>query len=349
MTTNIAIVGLGQIGASIGLRLKELEGGSKIVGHDKSPAAVREAEILGAVDKVTGLREAVRDAQLVILCVPLSEIRETLETIGSALPDGAIVMDTAPVKRTIADWVRQYLPAGRHYVGLVPAVTPEAIGGSGGGAQAARSDLFRRTVMVIDAPPGTPAEVEQVAMNLARLLGAKPMLTDPLESDGLMTTAHILPQLAAAALIQSSIDRPGWLEARKLAGRPFASVSGGLGYFDDPASLRLAAMANPPVAVHALDTMIAALKGMRDAISDGDDEGLGHRLHDSFEARERWLDERGGAEWLREGGDAVELPQMGEQVLQMLFGGRILDRMKGQPSIGQKPRASKDKKQAGGS
>ena len=348
MSSNIAIIGLGQIGASIGLALKEKPGGASLVGSDNNPAAARAAEILGAVDKVTGLREAVRDADLVILCVPLGEVRETLTKIGPALREGSVVMETAPVKRQIAEWMRDLLPRGRYYVGLVPAVTPDAIAGASSGAQAARADLFKRTVMVIDAPPGTPPEVEQLAVNLSKLLGAKPLLADPLESDGLMTTAHILPQLAAAALLQASIDRPGWLEARKLAGRPFATVTGGLAYYDDPASLSLAAMGNPAVVVHALETMIAALKGMRDDIQSGDEESLGERLKDSFEARERWLDERGAADWLKEGGDAVELPQLGEQVMQMLFGGRIVDRMKGQLPGEPKPGAPGDKKKSRG-
>jgi prephenate dehydrogenase len=330
MGSNIAIIGLGQIGTSIGLALKETAGGANLVGSDRNPAAARAAEMLGAIDKVTGMKEAVRDAELVILCVPLSAVREVIRTIGPALKDGAVLLETAPVKRQVPEWVRESLSPGRYYVGIVPAITPDAIGGTESGARAARADLFKRTVMVVDAPRGTPPEVEQLAINLARLLGAKPLLADPLESDGLMTTAHLLPQLAAAALLQASIDRPGWLEARKLAGRPFAAVTGGLAYYDDPASLQLAAMGNPEVVVHALDTMIAALKGMRDEIQGGDQESLGERLMDSYQARERWLDERGAADWLKEGGDAVDLPQLGEQVMQMLFGGRIVDRMKGQ-------------------
>ncbi len=330
MTSAIAIIGLGQIGISVGLALKEKIGGADLIGCDTSPEAIRAAEILGAVSRTTGAKQAVRDAGLVILCLPLSEVKETLKTIGPALQDGAIVMETAPVKRQVAEWVREYVPEGRHYIGLVPAIAPEAIGDTAGGAKGARAELFQRTVMIVDALPGTPPEVEQVATNLVRILGAKPLLADPVESDGLMTSAHILPQLAAAALLDASIDQPGWLEARKVAGRPFATVTGGMAYFDDPASIHLAAMGNPPVTVHALDTMIAALKGMRDAIESGDDESLSDRLKESYEARERWLDERGGADWLNEGGNAADLPQLGEQVLQMLVGGRILDRMKGQ-------------------
>ncbi len=348
MSGDIAIIGLGQIGVSIGLALKERASGADLVGCDKDPAATRAAEIMGAVNKTMSTKQAARDAELVIMCLPLSEVRETLKTIGPALKEGAVVLETAPVKRQVAEWIREFVPEGRYYVGLVPTVTPEAVADTASGAKAARADLFKRTIMVIDAPARTPPEVEQVAIILVKILGAKPMLADMVESDGLMTTAHVLPQLAAAALLDASVDRPGWLEARKLAGRPFASVTGGMAYFDDPASLQLAAMGNPAVTTHALDTLIAAIKGIRDAIEAGDGDGLVDRLRDSFDSRERWLDERGAAEWLNEGGDSVELPQLGEQVLQMLVGGRIVDRLKGQMPTGAK-KESTDRKQGRGS
>ena len=237
-------------------------------------------------------------------------------------------MDTAPVKGAVLHWVREFVPAGRYYLGLVPAVTTEAFSTVEGGINAARADLFKRTVMVVDAPQGTPPEVVRLAVNLATLLGAKPLIADLSESDGLMTTAHVLPQLVAAALLDACVDAPGWQDARKLAGRPFAHVTGGLAFYDDPASLKIAALANPLAASRGLEAMIASLQSMREDIETGNEQGLGDRLDDSFRARERWLNERGLAEWLKEGGDTVELPEMGEQVMHMLFGSRIADRHK---------------------
>ena len=73
---------------------------------------------------------------------------------------------------------------------------------------------------------------------------------------------------------------------------------------------------------------MASLKGLRDDIEKGDEAGLKDRLGQAFEARERWLNERGAAEWLKEGGDAMELPELGEQILQTLFGNRVIDRNK---------------------
>ena len=107
-----------------------------------------------------------------------------------------------------------------------------------------------------------------------------------------------------------------------------SGVTGGLAYYDDPTSLKVAALANRSIIIHALEVMITSLKGIRDDIEKGDEKAIANRLDEAFEARERWLNERGAAEWLKEGGDAVELPELGEQILQTLFGNRIIDRNK---------------------
>jgi prephenate dehydrogenase len=179
--------------------------------------------------------------------------------------------------------------------------------------------------MMVVTSPGDTEATEQLGVNIARLLGAKPMLIDPSESDGIMTTAHILPQLTAAALIEASVGTAGWQEARKLAGRPFASVTGGMAYYDDPASVAAAVLSNPARVVHGLDMLIAALRGLRDDIEEQDGSRTRERLKHSYNARERWLDERNDANWLSEGHEPVEMPGIGEQFTKMLFGGRVAE------------------------
>ena len=325
MTTQITILGLGQIGASIGLALKDNDSIFR-VGHDKNAALEKAAVSIEVVNENRGLLDAVRDADLVLLCLPLAEMRETLKKIGPHLKENSVVMDTAPIKSGMLNWAKEFIPQGRFYLGLVPSLAPDSFASSETGLNAARPDLFKNTVMAVDAPPGTPLEVEQLAFDLARLLGAKPMLTDVIESDGLMTSVHLLPQLTAAALLDAVIDGSGWMDARKLAGHPFAGVTGGLAYYDDPASLKEAVLASRFSVLHALDILMASLKGLRDDIESGDAKNIAERLNQAFAARERWLDERSAAEWLKEGGDAIELPNAGEQIRHMLFGSSVFDR-----------------------
>ncbi len=326
MAVQLTIIGLGQIGASVGMALKDKKDSIRRVGYEKDAAVAKAAESLEVVDEVRSLKDAVRDAGIVLLALPLSEIRETLKQMGPELQENTVVLDTAPVKGAVLGWAKEFLPAGRFYLGLVPAPHPESFTSTESGLNAASPDLFKRTVMIVDAPPGTPREAEQLAFDLVRLLGAKPMLTDLAESDGLMTSVHLLPQLAAAALLDATVGQAGWAEARKLAGRPYAGVTGGLAYYDDVASLRSAILANRINVVNALDMLIASLHGLRGDIQNGDEESVDERLQQAFDSRERWLDERSAAEWLKEGGDQAELPGFGEQVLQTLFGQRIIDR-----------------------
>jgi prephenate dehydrogenase len=325
MTTTIGIVGLGQIGASIGLALKGRGGPERLLGHDRDGSVARKAEAMGAVDATAGLKGAVKDADLVFLCLPLSEIRETLSRIAADLKENAIVVDTAPVKNQVRQWVQETLPAGRYYIGLVPSLSPAKLAGTDVGINAAHAGLFQRTIMIVVPAAGTPAAVEDLGMNVARFLGAKPMLADLTESDGIMTTAHVLPQLTSAALIEACVEGGGWLEARKLAGRPFTSVTSGMAYFDDPKSIEAAALSNAARVVHGLDVLIASLRGLRDDISNANGERVGERLMQSYRTREKWLDERNAASWLTEGQEPVKLPGLGEHLTQRFFGGRIAD------------------------
>ncbi len=328
MSAQLTIIGLGQIGASIGMALRDNNNALERVGFDKDGAVSRAAETLGVVNRITRLPEAVKNADIVILCLPLGEMRETLKLIGPALKDGTVVLDTAPIKRPMTKWAQEYLPASCYYLGLVPSLTLAALTESETGFKAARPDLFKQTVMIIDAPPATPSNIEQMAVGFVQLLGAKPLLTDMAESDGLMTMTHVLPQLAAAALLDATVDEPGWSEARKMAGRPYVGVTGGLGYYDDPASLCTAAIENPKGAMYALEVMIASLQGLHDDIGRGDSIEVMDRLQHAFDSRERWLDERSAASWLHEGGNPAEIPNVGEQIMQIFFGSRIMDRNK---------------------
>src|SRR5690242_10749571 len=103
MPVQVTIIGLGRIGGSIGLALANHTDKVLRVGHDKELAVERAAEKKGAVDKTQhNLPRAVQDARIVVLSLPISEIRETLEFIKPDLQDGTVVFDTAPVKAEVA-------------------------------------------------------------------------------------------------------------------------------------------------------------------------------------------------------------------------------------------------------
>jgi prephenate dehydrogenase len=176
-------------------------------------------------------------------------------------------------------------------------------------------------VMVVNTPPGTPENVFNLAMELVSLLGAKPLVMDTAEADGVFSAMHILPQLAAAALLGATVDKPGWQEARKLAGRPYASVTASVAYNDDVYSLGESALNNRENVVRLLNTYIASLISLRDEIEANQREAILERLEGAVRGRVRWLDERIEADWLKGERQEIDAPSFGERVGQMLFGG----------------------------
>ena len=320
MTVNMTIIGLGQIGTSIGLALAEKKTGVRRVGHDKNPETAKEARRLGAIDDVKfNLPAAVRDAGLVLLCLPFDQVRATLETIAPELREGAVVIDFSPSKLTMTDWVKKALPQHCHYVGLTPALNASHLHEIEFGVQAARADLFNGALMLLDMPRNTPEQAVQLASNLTLALGAHPMFSDSAEADGMMASVHLLPQLAAAALLNATLDQSGWQETRKLAGRPYALVTSAILETD---ALRDAALSNKVNTLRALDSLIESLKRLREAIARDDAQELGQRLQAAREGRLLWWAGRVRSEWADSDIGPVDMPTALDGLKQAFLGER---------------------------
>lgn len=323
MTVQVTIVGLGQIGTSIGLALAEHKQILYRVGHDRDLGIARRAEKMGALDKVMiNLPASVRNADLVILSLPIDQIRETLSLIGEDLRESAVVMDTGPVKEVVAGWAKELLPEGRYYIGLTPVLNPIYLHDLDSGLSAAHPDLFRGGLVAIVSPPGVPSEAIKLAADLTRLLGAAPMFVDPLEIDGLMAATHILPQLMAAALLNATVDQPGWREGRKVAGRSYAEVTSPLTQLSDHKSLRSAALLNRENVLRVMDGLIAALQVIRSDIEEEAEESLDERLSRARRGREEWWKQRLTSDWIGEETPAQETPTASEWFGRILGLGR---------------------------
>ena len=322
MPVQITIIGLGQIGASMGLALAAQKDALLRVGHDKKMEVEREALKSGAADKIEhNLPKAVQDAKLVVLSIPVSQVRETFEFIAPDLKEGTVVLDTAPIKADVQRWAKEILPAGCYYVGIVPAINPEYLYDFHSAPASPKADMFSNASFLVDAPGGTPEQAVIFAMDFVRLLGAEALLADLVESDGLMTTTHLLPQLLSAVLLNATIDQPGWLDARKMAGHAYAAATAGMAYQDEIDSLRLSAMQNRASVIHALDVTLAALHGLRDDIENENEDGVALRLESARNGRSRWLNERMSADWTKQAQTGVsDAPTISER----LFGGLLM-------------------------
>ena len=313
MAVQLTIIGMGQIGTSVGLALAEESERIFRMGHDREIGIARRAEKRGALDKVSiNLLAAVENADLVLLALPVDQIQETLELIKDELKPAAVVMDTGPAKQTVATWAAELLPEERYYVGLTPVLNPVYLHDIDSGTEAAHPDLFRDGLVGIVSPPGVPSEAIKLAADLTRLLGANPLFADPLEMDGLVAATHILPQLMAAGLLNSTVDQPGWHEGRKIAGRSYAEVTAPVMYASEPSTLTTAAMLNRDNVIRVLDGAVAALNAIRGDLLNEDSKTLDERLNRAREGRRTWLNARLAANWAAEETATVEAPTASE-------------------------------------
>jgi prephenate dehydrogenase len=321
MTIQITIIGLGQIGTSIGLSLASQTERIKRVGHDREVAVQNKAKSMGAFDAVNyNLPASVENADVVLLCIPLDQIEETLKFIAPDLREDTIVMDFSPQKTVVHRWFQQHIPAGRHYVGLVAAINPELLYQPHQGIESASADLFEKATIGIVAPSGTPGKALELADDLVKLLGAKTIFLDMQEADGMMMMAHLLPQMMSVALLNATVGQPGWTEARRFAGRSFAMSTAPIG--DDPAeALEQVLLNNPATTIRALDMAIGALTHLREAVNKGDKADIERRLHLASDDRKQWLNERHRAEWNEETVRG-EMPSPGDAIKHLFLGGR---------------------------
>jgi prephenate dehydrogenase len=314
MTIQITIIGLGQIGTSIGLCLA----GNKEfvrVGHDLELKISRQAQKLGALDRADyNLPNSVQNADLVILSIPADQVRETIEFITQDLRPGAVVMDTAPAKVMTAGWARQYLPPDRYYVGLLPALNPKYFLEHGSGQEIAHADLFQNSLMAICAPPEASAQAVEATVNLVQLLGADPYFVDPYEIDGLLAATHMLPQLLATAMASASMGQPGWDDRQKIAGRAFAQVCALVAELDMPQSLVASALLNRENTSRLLDQAIDVLYQLKQEIAAGNETALLKTAQASFENYNLWHHQRNMGDWSAVNNPLPELPTASESI-----------------------------------
>ncbi len=312
---NVAIVGLGLIGASAGLALRRYQDKVTVIGHDSNPDLAGKAKKTGAVDRTEwNLINTVSSADRVILALPLSEIRATLDAIKQDLRPGCIVVDTADVKAPVMQWASELLPAGVHFVGGHPIILSESIEPEG-----ARADLFSEKLFCLTPGPSTDGTAVQLASDVAEALGAKPFFLNAEEHDGLAAAVEQMPSLLAAALLSVTSGSPGWNDMRKLAGNQFFAST--LMISQSGRQAVAGPLANRDKTVYWLNAMIAEMTSYRDQLAGGAVDALEARIDQGIAAGQSWLAATYTGNWDVDA-TAAEMPTAGSTMRDMFFGRR---------------------------
>jgi prephenate dehydrogenase len=293
MKIQMTIIGLGQIGASIGLALADKSDLIHRVGYDLNPKVMHTAQKQGVVDKTASyLKEVIETSDVVLMAIPTNEMQAMMGKIVPLMKKGAILLDTALSKERVANWAAQLLPEGCSYVGLTPVINPEYLVHTSSGIESARVDLFHNGMIAVSSPPEAEPKAIKFAADLTRLLDAKVLFADMLEVDSVMSATHTIPRLMAAALLNATVNQPNWRDAGRMAGRAYAEVSGPIEHLGRPATLASNALQNRDHVLRVLNSVIASIEILRDDIAAEDADQLTQRLERASESREQWWKDR---------------------------------------------------------
>jgi prephenate dehydrogenase len=300
----ISIVGLGLIGGSIGLALRQAEVAAAVIGHDRDRSASNEAKRKGAVDQIHwNLVSACEEADLVVLATPVGAIEDTMKAIGPYLRPGCVVMDTCSVKSPVMGWAADNLPEQVYFVGGNPilGMTPAAPGG----LEAARADLFQNGVFCLVPSPKADEASVRLVTDLATILGAKPLFLDAAEHDGLLAAVEHLPFIVALAMLETATGQPTWRELRKMAGPAFDS--GTQLVAPDSVAHSDLYLLNRDNLVRWIDTLSASLGSIREMLAEDQEEAFAARLKAALQERQKWLADRAQGQWYE--GPRTEMPE----------------------------------------
>ncbi len=190
----ITIIGVGVIGGSLGLAIRERFRFVRVTGLDR-PDVLRKARRRGVVDRAArDLRDAMRDADLVFLATPISSILKLLPVVARYAPRDAIVTDVGSVKRDIVRRASKDFPRGT-FIGGHPMAGVEL-----SGIDAAHPLLFENAVYVLTPTPLNPPSIVRRFAKFLVELGARVVILDARVHDEVVSVVSHVPQLTAVAL-----------------------------------------------------------------------------------------------------------------------------------------------------
>ncbi len=195
----VAIIGVGLIGGSIGLALRSKQRAGRVIGVGRDVSRLEEARTLGAIDDfATDLAVGVAEADVAVVCTPVTRIVEDILACSRSGPESILVTDAGSTKARIVEGVERDAQARARFVGAHPIAGSERQG-----VAFARADLFEGRSCVLTPTPQTPPDRLARAREFWSSLGCLLFEVDPVEHDHRLALTSHLPHVVAAALAGS--------------------------------------------------------------------------------------------------------------------------------------------------
>ena len=261
----VAIVGVGLIGGSIGLALRKRGLAQTVVGVGRSTKSLETATACGAITQATlNLDEAVKAAELVVVCTPVATIAEHVEKVARSCADRCLITDAGSTKEQIVAALDKAAGSDGRWGRDVRFVGSHPLAGNEKrGAGHASADLFEDRVVVVTPSARSSAADRRAIADLWSAMGARVMEMSPAEHDQAVARTSHVPHVVAAAIAASTpeeyvtLTAGGWLDTTRIAA-------------GDPELWEQILLANRANVVAGLETVEALLARFRQAVANSD-------------------------------------------------------------------------------
>jgi cyclohexadieny/prephenate dehydrogenase len=299
MFDRVALIGLGLIGSSLSHAMRRGDLARTIVGHAQSERTRTTAARLGLANPVYATAaEAARDADLIILCVPVGACGEVAREIGPNLKAGAILTDVGSVKGAIVRDVGPFVPQGVHFIPGHPIAGTEH-----SGPEAGFAELFDGRWCILTPPTGTDqAAVDKLAA-FWRACGSQVEVMDAQHHDLVLGITSHVPHLIAYNIVNTArhLEQVTDSEVIKFSAggfRDFTRIAA-----SDPVMWRDVFLNNKEAVLEMLGRFSEDLTALQRAIRFGD----GDTLHKLF------MEARSVRRGIIEAGQDTAAPDFGRQ------------------------------------
>lgn len=285
MIRRLCVLGVGLIGGSLALALKQAKGVGEVVGYERDPVARGKALSLGIIDRAEfHLPEALRGADVVVLAAPLGAMEELLQEMAPSLKPGMVVTDVGSVKGSVVAAARVKL--GEHIADFVPG--HPIVGTEKNGPEAAFADLFQLHKVLLTPLPESRAGAVRMIRTMWHQVGAEVIETSISHHDRVLAGTSHLPHILAYTLMDMLAKLGETQEALQFAAggfRDFSRIAS-----SDPDVWRDICLANKEPLVAILEQFRAELHGVGEAIHHGDGAKLAEIFTRAKAARDAYYE-----------------------------------------------------------
>jgi len=283
----LVVVGVGLIGGSFALALKEAGAVRRVVGVGRSAANIYRAEELKIIDSAGDFdRATFGDADLVLLAMPVGQMKEVMRAVAPLLGGRTVVTDAGSTKEDVVGFARKQLRGS-----LARFVPGHPIAGTEkSGADAAFASLYRGRKVVLTPLRGTERRALALVRKAWEACGAEVFSLEPREHDAVLATVSHLPHVLAFALVDQ-------VARHRDAKRLFSYAAGGFRDFtriasSHPEMWRDICIANRRALLAEVKRYGQGLDRVRKMLERGDAAALEALFARARSARERWLKNR---------------------------------------------------------